>query len=445
MQKQRQDAIAGGFLGDMYNAAALHPAQHPPCEEKLFSERDERVRELLLCAAAGDVDGMSDLLARGVDASARVPTHGDVLDAVRDALDVSSRRRRKPDDRSSDQDDSSGAAAAGSLAALAALRGSANALSVACACGELEAVERLLALGKSLAVEGRTAATDSGASPFWLACAAGHAELVTYLADEASVNKETPDDVDATPLLAACAAGQTAVLRLLLARGVDHLASDMRGNTPFHFACRGGHLPMVQMLLAQRAPPRKAPSGTTGAIAVDAPTVDGHTPLCAACWHGRTEVVALLLQHVSDGAAGRGGEREEGRKASAAIEVDVNACMRGGATPLFAAAYEGHLAIVDLLLGAGADVGATTEVGSTVLFASASRGHVDVTQALLRAAKAAPGRLDADLVGRGGLTALGMADLAGHAAVVAMLRQHGCTLKGELEVPAMTDGEEGKE
>ena len=53
MQKQRQDAIAGGFLGDMYSEAAQHPAQHPPRPDEALSERDERVRELMLCAATG--------------------------------------------------------------------------------------------------------------------------------------------------------------------------------------------------------------------------------------------------------------------------------------------------------------------------------------------------------------------------------------------------------
>jgi len=435
MQKQRQDAIAGGFLGDMYSNAAQHPAQHPPRPDEALSER---VRELMLCAATGDVDGASDLLARGVDANARAPTRGEVLDAVRDALEGG--RRRKPDSRRSDQDDSAGAAAAGSLAALAALRGSANALCTACACGELEMVERLME-ARGMVAEGRAVATDSGASPFWLACAAGHAEVVAHLADEVGVNKETPDDDDGTPLLAACAAGQTAVLRLLLARGCDHLAADMRGNTPFHFACRGGHAPMVELLLAQRAPPRKAAAGTSGGVAVDAPTVDGHTPLCAACWHGRSEVVALLLKHSAAGATAAGGGGGA-RKASTTTEVDVNARMRGGATPLFAAAYEGHAKIVEQLVTAGADIGACTEVGSSVLFASASRGHAEATAVLLRAAKAAPGSLDVDLVGRCGLTALGMADLAGHAEVATMLRQHGCTLKGELEVPAFEEGKE---
>jgi ankyrin repeat protein len=58
---------------------------------------------------------------------------------------------------------------------------------------------------------------------------------------------------------------------------------DKAGNTPLHWACRGGHLEAVQLLLS------KIP-------AVNAANKIGDTPLHCAAWAGNLPVTQLLAQ-----------------------------------------------------------------------------------------------------------------------------------------------------
>ncbi len=60
--------------------------------------------------------------------------------------------------------------------------------------------------------------------------------------------------------------------------------------TPLHFACRAGHLPIVNYLLKQ-------------GVAIDAPTKSRWTPLHMACDRGRYEIAEILLTCGADPAA----------------------------------------------------------------------------------------------------------------------------------------------
>jgi ankyrin repeat protein len=60
-------------------------------------------------------------------------------------------------------------------------------------------------------------------------------------------------------------------------------------------------------------------------------------------------------------------------------------CSPEGLTALHAAAHNGHLGLVEALVGKGAEVDAITTLGSTPLKLAASKGHVEVATALLGA------------------------------------------------------------
>jgi ankyrin repeat protein len=62
--------------------------------------------------------------------------------------------------------------------------------------------------------------------------------------------------------------------------------------------------------------------------------------------------------------------------------------MSDGATPLFIASQEGHLAVVRELLGLGASPGLVAHNGATALSRATANGHPAIAQ-LLRAALAA--------------------------------------------------------
>jgi ankyrin repeat protein len=58
---------------------------------------------------------------------------------------------------------------------------------------------------------------------------------------------------------------------------------DKAGNAPIHWACRGGHVHVVQLLLQQK-------------VTLDTQNKMGDTPLHLAAWGGHVQVVQLLLQ-----------------------------------------------------------------------------------------------------------------------------------------------------
>ena len=212
-------------------------------------------------------------------------------------------------------------------------------------------------------------------------------------------------------------------------------AADMRGNLAIHYCCRApsDSAALLRAVLdadgsARAGAPgegevESADDASAGSV-IEATNNDGHTPLATACWHGRPGAVEVLLAR----GIGSGGGHNHAR-------VDVNRRMRGGLTPLLAAAYEGHAALVRALLAAGADASARTDSGATTLFAAASRGHVETMRVLLDTASSGTGgTLDIEAVANCGLTALGCAEACAQGESATLLRERGCTKQGELEI-----------
>ena len=125
-------------------------------------------------------------------------------------------------------------------------------------------------------------------------------------------------------------------------------------------------------------------------------TTDGETPLLAATKRGSAAMVALLITEGS---------------------VDVNkAATAKGLTPLYIAAEDNHIEIVNLLLKGKADVNSKTDIGWTPLFIGIFHGHTDVVKLLLQ-----EGGADADLPRNDGWTPLMVAAHKGRTAEVELL------------------------
>ena len=125
------------------------------------------------------------------------------------------------------------------------------------------------------------------------------------------------------------------------------------------------------------------------------------TPLYAAASNGSLKCVLLLLE--------AGANKDQGK-------TDT-----GSTTPLYIAAAEGHLEVVRFLVESGAnkDQGRTDD-GATPLHIAAHQGHLEIVQFLVES-----GASKDQGTGNNGLTALCMAAYQGHLEVVRYLVESG--------------------
>ena len=160
-------------------------------------------------------------------------------------------------------------------------RGTPLTLVEACAAGEGERVERLLAADAS----GINTWSGDGWTPLHLAAFFGHAKIVELLlARDADVTATSRNPNGNTPLHAALAGNHTMVAGLLIGHGAYVNAPDAQGWRPLHLAAANGNLDAINALIAQGA-------------GVSAGNGDGLTPLSLAQEKNHREAAALLRRY----------------------------------------------------------------------------------------------------------------------------------------------------
>eukprot|EP00418_Pyrodinium_bahamense_P005390 CAMPEP_0179017862 /NCGR_PEP_ID=MMETSP0796-20121207/4058_1 /TAXON_ID=73915 /ORGANISM="Pyrodinium bahamense, Strain pbaha01" /LENGTH=499 /DNA_ID=CAMNT_0020713605 /DNA_START=84 /DNA_END=1583 /DNA_ORIENTATION=- len=214
------------------------------------------------------------------------------------------------------------------------------------------------------------------------------------------------------PMYEAARAGDAEVVRFLCEWGADMERSGMDGGTPLVAAVAAGHVEVIECLCEAHADPGRG-------------AADGITPLHIAAWYGHLKAARLLI---SAGAATNPFKRgwclpqHDAEARSRGREIEVR---REFWTPAMAAAGNGHLEIVRLLLDCSVD---TEPVKSeTSLLGLASwHGQISVVRHLCEA------RADLTLTSTsvwGHQSPLALAARGGHMEVV----KHLCGARADVE------------
>jgi uncharacterized protein len=160
-------------------------------------------------------------------------------------------------------------------------RGATLTLFEACAAGELERTERLMAGDRSQV----DAFSADGWTPLHLAAYFGHTKIAEMLlAHGADGTARSRNSTGNTPLHAALAGNHKLVVGLLMGQGADVNAADAAGWRPLHLAAANNNIDAINALIAQGAD-------------VHAPNGEGQTPLSLAQERNHREAAALLRRY----------------------------------------------------------------------------------------------------------------------------------------------------
>ena len=124
-----------------------------------------------------------------------------------------------------------------------------------------------------------------------------------------------------TPLHIAAHGGFLNLVKVLIDKGTDVNANDIKRNTPLSLAAQNGHLDAVKYLCEHEADINKA-------------NIVGNSPVYGAAEHGHLHVVKYLREH----------------------GANIHKALNDGATPLLIAAQNGHLHVVKYLREHGANI-----------------------------------------------------------------------------------------
>ncbi|XP_046552197.1 uncharacterized protein LOC124261872 [Haliotis rubra] len=210
-----------------------------------------------------------------------------------------------------------------------------------------------------------------------LACQGGNSGIVEDLLPLFDINCRGQEGW--TPLMAAARYGKKDLFALLVSKGADLTQRDDKNNTLLHLACAGGNSNIVEHLLPL--------------FDINCRGYVGCTPLMVAAFHGKKDVVDLLVSKGADLTL----KDEKSRNAlhvasqvgnSGIVEhllplFDINCRGYVGWTPLMEAAWYGKKDVFALLVSKGADLTQRDDKNNTLLHLACVGGNSSTVEDLL--------------------------------------------------------------
>ncbi|MBN3295306.1 ANR26 protein, partial [Amia calva] len=176
-------------------------------------------------------------------------------------------------------------------------------------------------------------------TPLHLACAFGHADIVTFLAEK-NAKLNLCDNQNRSPLMKAVQCQHERCVVSLLEHKADPNLVDINGNTALHLTALIPSISLAVQLLEHEA-------------SINATNKEGCTPLILAVTENHLDMVSFLLK--------------EG--------ADIDASDTSTRTPLMIAASNGHISMIRLLLRYDADVSIKDDKGWTADDHAVMNGH----------------------------------------------------------------------
>lgn len=263
---------------------------------------------------------------------------------------------------------------------------------VTVACSEGNAETALALLGGTIPYNVANVETE-GSTALWVSAAEGYADVVAALLD-LGADPNRANNYMRTPLMAAALQGHHDVCKMLLDNGADMNLADENKETALYIACSSGHSSIAKVLLA------------SGATDLNEGNAEGETPLITASWHGHQEIVEALLAHGADVDKQNANGKTpliaacwrsfpDAAKALISAHASAHKVDEHGRTALWAACRGGSAACVQVVLDHGGDpdqmddrkgaFDAGAGVSScTPLFAAAWQGHLEVVECMLK-------------------------------------------------------------